>query len=80
MFSNGIGDVVNNNDDLHINTGALNYVGPTVTGSSFGAAGATGGKSIRTSNVSNRIVIVGNNLLAGTSYGITPNVAVANGF
>lgn len=71
--ANGLGNQTNNKDGIFVNI-ALNALGPVITGNVLGASGL----GIRTSSTSNRIVVVGNQLITGASFGITPFVQALN--
>jgi len=65
VLSCGAGGQALNSDGMYINV-PLNFVGPTITGNGISGAGT----ALRTSATSNRIVVVGNQLIGGAVYGI----------
>ena len=72
---NGVGAGASNNDAIYINT-TLNSLGPVITGcQDLGSNGV----SVRTGAGANRLVLVGNRWVSGTSYGIAPSVDASNG-
>jgi hypothetical protein len=72
---NGVGAAASNNDAIYVATG-LNNLGPVFTGNQDEGSN---GVSIRTGANANRLVIVGNRWVSGTSYGIAPSVNASNG-
>jgi hypothetical protein len=72
---NGVGAGASNNDAIYIAL-SLNNLGPVITGCQDTGSN---GVSVRTAANSNRLVIVGNRWVSGTSYGIAPTVNASNG-
>jgi hypothetical protein len=66
----GTGGVALNADGMYLNV-PINFFGPAVTGNVI----AGGGPALRTSATSNRITVVGNQLIGGTVFGIGCNAA-----
>lgn len=71
----GQGAAASNNDAIYVST-SLDQLGPVFTGNQDTGSN---GVSIRTGANANRLVLVGNRWVSGTSYGIAPNVDASNG-
>jgi hypothetical protein len=71
--SNALLDTSGDNDNVYIDN-PLNGVAPILSANYITGGGATGGKSIKTTNTTNRLIVIGNRILATTDYGIAPAV------